>query len=307
MTGSILARTLAVVLACAAAAAASAHAETILFVGNSFTFGYLSPVQHYRASTVHDLNGEGVGGAPALFKRFAEESGLDYDVSLETHPGIGLDWHWTNALSKIDRPWDHVVLQSYSTLDGDHPGDPGLLVRDVARFAQALKARNPKVDIVLDATWSRPDLTYATPSPWRGKPIFAMADDLSCAYRKAAAAAQVRGVVETGEAFSRAIRVGAANPNPYDGAAAGQIDRQIDRKMDLWAVDHYHASTYGYYLEALMVFGKVTGRDPRALGPGETAAAELGVSPEQAAALQRVAHDELVTSSSGGDAERPAC
>lgn len=303
MTRSSLARLFAAGLACAAAGAA--HAETILFVGNSFTFGLLSPVQHYRASTVHDLNGEGIGGAPALFKRFADKSGLDYDVSLETHPGIGLDWHWANALSKIDRPWDHVVLQSYSTLDPDHPGDPGLLVRDVARFALALERRNPKVDIVLDATWSRADLTYDKPSPWRGKPIFAMADDLSCAYRKAGAAApEVRGVVETGEAFNRAIRAGVASPTPYDGAASGQIDRQIDRqvdrKIDLWAVDHYHASTWGYYLEALMVFGEVTGRDPRSLGPGEAAAAELGISPEQAAALQRTAHDELV-------AARPAC
>jgi hypothetical protein len=298
MIGSTVARLFAAVLVCAAAGAA--QAETILFVGNSFTFGFLSPVQHYRTSTVHDLNGEGIGGVPALFKRFADESGLAYDVSLETHPGIGLDWHWANALSKIDRPWDHVVLQSYSTLDADHPGDPGLLVRDVARFAGVLSRRNPKVDIVLDATWSRADLTYATPSPWRGKPIFAMADDLSCAYRKAAAAApEVRGVVETGEAFNRAIRAGVAEPNPYDGAAAGQID--------LWAVDHYHASTYGYYLEALMVFGKVTGRDPRSLGPGETAATELGLAPEQAAALERLAHDELGASSSRGDAERPAC
>jgi hypothetical protein len=304
MTGSTAARLFAAVLACAAAGAS--QAETILFVGNSFTFGHLSPVQHYRTSTVHDLNGEGIGGVPALFKRFADESGLDYDVSLETHPGIGLDWHWANALSKIDRPWDHVVLQSLSTLDADHPGDPGLLVRDVARFAGVLSRRNPKVDIVLDATWSRADLTYATPSPWRGKPIFAMADDLSCAYRKAAAAAppEVRGVVETGEAFNRAIRAGVAEPNPYDGAAAGQNDP----KIDLWAVDHYHASTYGYYLEALMVFGKVTGRDPRSLGPGETAGAELGLSPEQAAALERLAHDELDASSSrGADAERPAC
>lgn len=295
MTRSNAARLIAVAIACLTAGAAHA-AETILFVGNSFTFGYLSPVQPYRASSVDDLNGEGVGGVPALFKRFADEAGLDYDVSLETHPGIGLDWHWANALNKIDRPWDHVVLQSLSVLDAGHPGDPGLLERDVARFAQALKARNPKVDIVLDATWSRADLTYEKPSPWRGKPIFAMADDLSCAYRKAAAATpQVRGVVETGEAFNRAIRTGVALSDPYAG--------QNGPKIDLWAVDHYHASTWGYYLEALMVFGKVTRRDPRSLGPRETAAAELGVSPEQAAALQQIAHDQLVR----GEAELPAC
>ena len=40
-----------------------AAAETILFVGNSFTYGAYSPVWKYRAETVTDLNGTGVGGA----------------------------------------------------------------------------------------------------------------------------------------------------------------------------------------------------------------------------------------------------
>jgi hypothetical protein len=298
MTRAVSAFTAALVLACAAAGtvAGAAEAETILFVGNSFTYGARSPVEHYRPASVHDLNGEGIGGAPALFKRFTEEAGLDYEVSLETHPNIGLDWHWANALSKLDRSWDHVVLQSLSTLDAARPGDPGLLVRDVGRFAKLFVARNPKVDIELDATWSRPDLTWAKPSPWRGKPIFAMADDLSCAYRTAAAATpQVEGVIETGEAFNRAIRVGVAAPDPYHGLAPGRVD--------LWADDHYHGSTWGYYLEALMMFGKITGRDPRSLGQNERAAADLGVSPAQAGALQRVAHDQLAR----GDAELPAC
>ena len=43
-------------------AASSASAETILFVGNSFTFAAYSPVWHYRSTSVTDLNGEGVGG-----------------------------------------------------------------------------------------------------------------------------------------------------------------------------------------------------------------------------------------------------
>ena len=52
------------------ATAAPASAETMLFVGNSFTFGAYSPVWHYRAGSVTDLNGGGVGGVPALFKLY---------------------------------------------------------------------------------------------------------------------------------------------------------------------------------------------------------------------------------------------
>ena len=69
--------------------------------------------------------------------------------------------------------------------------------------------------------------------------------------------------------------------DPYDGIDFG--------KVDLWAYDHYHASTFGYYLEALTVFIDITGKDPRAFGAQETAADELGISPSDAVRLQRVA------------------
>ena len=266
--------------------ASAARAETILFVGNSFTFGALSPVWRYRAPTVTDLNGEGIGGAPALFKLFTDEAGLSYDVSLETHPGIGLDWHWANSFAKLDKAWDHVVLQSFSTLDRDKPGDPTLLADYTRRWADTFAARNPAVDIRMTATWSRADLTFQTQSPWTGKPIFAMADDLSCGYGQAAKATpRVKAVIEVGEAFSRAIRAGVADANPYNGVPFGQVD--------LWAYDNYHASAFGYYLEALMLFGSVTGKDPQSLGAREQAALELGFSPQQTTALQKIAHDEL--------------
>jgi hypothetical protein len=45
-----------------------------------------------------------------------------------------------------------------------------------------------------------------------------------------------------------------------------------------------------------VVFGNVTGVDPLTLGRGECSAYELGMSADQAEALQQVAHDELVAS-----------
>ena len=275
----------ALTLAVLAWSCAAHAAETILFVGNSFTFAAYSPVWHYRSGEVTDLNGEGVGGVPALFKTFTREAGLDYAVSLETSPGKDLQWHMDHATPKIDRAWDHVVLQSFSTLDAAHPGDPTTLVAATRTLAAMLRARNPAVDIRLDATWSRADLTYKTASPWLGKPVEAMAADLRAGYDKAAAAAGVKGVLPVGGAWTRAIRTGVADANPYDGIEYG--------KVDLWAFDNYHASAFGYYLEALMIYGAVTGRDPVALGPRETAAMELGFSPAQMTALQTVARDEL--------------
>ena len=53
-------------LACAATllaiCALPASARTILFIGNSFTYGANSPAHYYRAETVTDLNGPGPTG-----------------------------------------------------------------------------------------------------------------------------------------------------------------------------------------------------------------------------------------------------
>jgi hypothetical protein len=153
---------------------AAARAETILFVGNSFTFAAHSPIWRYRAGSVDDLNHDGVGGAPALFKLFAEEAGLRYAVTLETSPGKDLQWHIDHRAPVIDRAWDHGVLQSFSTLDASSPGDPTSLVHSLATLAKMFHDKNAAVDIELDATWSRADLTYKPDGHWYGKPIAAM-------------------------------------------------------------------------------------------------------------------------------------
>jgi len=283
-------------LACAAAllglaAAGPANALTILFVGNSFTYGEHSAAKRYHPETVTDLNGPDLmgrtfGGMPAIFKAFTEEAGLDYQVSLETVPGVGLDYHYSRKLPLIDRAWDEVVLQSYSTLDLDHPADPALLVQYAKQFDKVLKARNPQSRIFLSATWSRPDLTYRAGQPWSGKSIEHMALDVQAGYETALRATPtLTGVIPIGLAFNRAMAAGLADPNPYDGIGASQID--------LWAYDKYHASVFGYYLEALMVFGRVTGRDPLSLTAQERVAEDFGFDPVQTQALQQIAHDQL--------------
>lgn len=266
--------------------AQTADAKTILFVGNSFTYGELSPVMHYRANTVADLNGNGIGGVPALFKAFATQAGLDYDVSLETVPGVGLDYHYANKRGLIDRKWDEVVLQSFSTLDAAHPGDPALLTKFTGNFSDMLRRQNPNVKIYLTATWSRADMTYPAGTPWNGKPIQQMGKDVAEGYRVAAAKTPgISGIAPVGLAWNRAIDAGIADPNPYDGISPGQID--------LWARDNYHASTYGYYLEALLVFGRVTGRDPLTVGDRESSIRELSLDTAIIRKLEQIAHDEL--------------
>ena len=260
--------------------------QSVLFIGNSFTFGYGSAVKYYRADTVTDLNNEGIGGVPALFKSFSDQAGLNYDVYLETRGGSGLDFHLANKLGVIgSQPWDKVVMHGYSTLDSDNPGDPSKLVATTVDMTAFLQDLNPDVEVYLTATWSRADQTYQPNRPWTGQAIEQMAIDVRAGYDRAAAAAGVKSVNPVGEAWNRAMAFGLADSNPYDG-----ID--LD-KIDLWTYDHYHASSFGYYLEALVVFGNITGLDPRSLGENECSAYELGFSRAQVQGLQQFAFEQL--------------
>ncbi|KPC54152.1 DUF4886 domain-containing protein [Amantichitinum ursilacus] len=265
--------------------ASSPNAQSILFVGNSFTFGDKSSTYHYRASSVTDLNHAGNGGVPGIFKHFTEEAGLNYSVSLETAAGEGLDYHFHHKRDLITRPWDIVVLQSHSLLDAKRPANPASLIKYSGKLARALTAQNPKVTIYLESTWSRADQAYQPSGHWYGQPITQMALDLRAGYDQAKAAnPAIAAVIPVGQAWNRAFAT-LADSNPYDGISANQIS--------LWGWDNYHGSSYGYYLAALVLFGQITGHDPRTLGPAEGCAAELGISPEQASALQRIAAETL--------------
>ena len=263
-----------------------ALARTILFVGNSLTFGANSPVMRYHPERVTDLNGDGIGGVPALFKTFADEAGLDWTVSLETSPGKDLSWHLANKRAVIDRPWDVVILQGYSTLDAERPGDPTRHIAAARTLADVFLNQNTHVQVDLMATWSRADQTYRPDGHWYHHPIARMADDLLAASRQALTSGSgLHAVVPVGTAWNRAMREGLADPNPYDGIAFGQVS--------LWTWDQYHASAEGYYLDALVVFGTVTGLDPRTFAARDHAADDLGLDPKVASRLREIAAAEI--------------
>jgi hypothetical protein len=267
----------------------SVSAETkVLFIGNSFTFGWGSAVRHYRADSVTDLNHTGIGGVPALFQSFADQANLDYQVFVETRGGAALDFHLEQKLDVIGtQAWDQVVMHGFSTLDSKKPGDASMLIDTSSKMATFLISLNPEVEVYLTSTWSRADLVYPKDRFWSGTPIEKMALDVRAGNDKAAAASDaIKSVNPVGEAWTRAMQLGIADKNPYDGIDFG--------KVSLWTWDHYHASTYGYYLHALVVFGNLTGIDPRMLGENECSAYELGMSKRETSMLQQAASETLV-------------
>lgn len=279
-----------------------ASVPRILFMGSSVTWGY-TEVENFGTGTVKDLNGctvteggcKSIGGVPAMFKALARESGLNYDVSMEMIPGSSLRQHYDTKRDVIDRAWDNVVMNGQTTLDFDAPGNPVRITSDLGLLGAMWRAQNASIEIDLVSTWSRADLVYATPSSlWYETPIGQMAKHIQAGYQFAVAAnPSVKAkVVPVGLAWNRAMNDGIAGRDPYGGIRPGEVD--------LWrsglapaSSNNYHASRFGSYLEALMIFGSVTDIDPRRLGAEEQVAQALNIRPEQAGALQAVASEQL--------------
>jgi MYXO-CTERM domain-containing protein len=170
------ARAASAALLCAAMAlpgAAAADPISILFVGNSYTFGRADPVLSYNAANVRDLtaptqpgfeNTQGSnayephpwGGVPGIFKMLTVQAGLDYDVALSTRNAASLRGHFLNTNpagwnlrgNVASQRWDRLVLQELS--DGPLPvGTTGnAFPASFAMYANQLAeyARTPSTD-----------------------------------------------------------------------------------------------------------------------------------------------------------------
>jgi len=121
--------------------AAMADPIAILFVGNSYTFGRVDPVMSYNAANVHDLTAafnavssagsnpwepHPWGGVPGIFKKFTDESGLSYDVSISARNAATLRGQFLNTANAA---WDlrgNVALQVWNTVVLQEQSDAAL-------------------------------------------------------------------------------------------------------------------------------------------------------------------------------------
>jgi hypothetical protein len=130
-------------LAAIATTSAQAAPQSILFVGNSYTFGRIDPVMSYNNARVDDLTrprpdlpdpnfteAAGTrawephpwGGVPGIFKQLADQAGVEFDVALSTRNAASLRGHFLNTANAdwdlrgniAKRKWDIVVLQEQS-------------------------------------------------------------------------------------------------------------------------------------------------------------------------------------------------
>jgi hypothetical protein len=159
--------------------AAAAEPISILFVGNSYTFGRADPALSYNAANVRDLTaptqpgfenllGSNAyeprpwGGVPGIFKMLTVQAGLDYDVALSTRNAASLRGHFLNTNpagwdlrgNVAAQRWDRLVLQELS--DGPLPvgttgnARPGSFAMYANQFAEY--ARTPSSDRTITET-----------------------------------------------------------------------------------------------------------------------------------------------------------
>ncbi|MBN8987087.1 MAG: PEPxxWA-CTERM sorting domain-containing protein [Rhizobiales bacterium] len=187
-------------------------------------------------------------------------------------------------------------------------------------------SNNPNAPIFGSSTVAQQNGNKAY-APYVGdaNPIAAMASDLHNAYTAEAAAFNAANptlshvnVALAGDAWVTAINKGLAQFNPFlANQPAGQID--------LWDSDPllacctvpigYHSSQYGDFLNALVLFGQITGVNPETLlaewdpnNPLYSASASqaLGISPDIAMALAIAAEDTLLAGGPAAAAPEPS-
>ena len=261
------------------------------------------------------------GGIPGIFLQLTREAGLNYDVSINAVSSATLTGT-ANSASRVAAiennpltglPFNTVVLQeqSFSPLPavnnlgnatrGNYAGfisGTNRLVADIQGADAAAGVGNAQVFLyetqpLASYTYQSPQIQGSSVSqPYVGDPIETIAADLHNAYTSDAAQNPgITGVAYAGDAWINAIQAGVAQRNPYVANPANQVD--------LWDSDvnaaccttpvGYHPSSYGAYLNALVLFGRITGVDPTSLGASEQAAAALGIPPAVAVELEQVA------------------
>jgi hypothetical protein len=277
-------------MAVLAVASSSTHASplNILFVGNSYTYGHDDPVQSYNSANVTDANGTGYGGVPGIFKQMAAQSGFACNVTIEAVADYTLKDQYENESSIIgNSQWNIVVLQGNSTeaLPTARGGTPANFDTYASDLRGLVLSKNSSALLFLYETWASPTSVNDQGYDSGLSGLEEMTADLHAAYAHAGQAYGFNGVAPVGDAFLEAINQGDATYDPSNSSIPG---------YDLWnASDIRHASVYGSYLAAAVLYAELTGKNPTLLPYAGSAAQTFGISQANALSLEEIAEESI--------------
>jgi len=253
------------------------------------------------------------GGIPGIFAELAFEAGIPYDVHIEAISMTSLHDNYEAASEVIDQArWNTIVLQELSSrplpykLTGDPTSDPASFCKSVQTIERSVHSIAPNAHIYLYETWARADLAERL----SGDPS---SPDFSSTYRKnlttlgnanhdayysaASHDPAITGVAPTGDAWLRAWQQEVANPDPFVDANASLPSlwyglNQVNEPQ-IRTPDYLHPGIYGAYLDGLVLFEEITGRDVRMFGANEIAATALGIPAGVTVQLQQISWEAV--------------
>lgn len=247
---------------------AACPAESVLFIGNSYTIG--SRTDPITAA----------GGIPAYVEAIAVSKGKNLTTKTVAARGKDLSYHLgqaeTDEALKAAK-WDWVVLQELSTKP-TRIGDPDGFFADAATLYSRAREASPDGKVLLYQTWPRPATSsYISKEGKSKKKKFEssgeMLDDVVANY------AEARGRLEAAE--------------PGDQVALARVGEAFVRclqkypQLSPYGTDGHHASPEGYYLAALVIYGALFDDSPVGAThdlPGLTIDAETAKSLQEIAA-----------------------
>jgi hypothetical protein len=186
-------------------------------------------------------------------------------VDVEARGGYSLRMHWKSrtALVKIrNGHYTHVVLQGHSLSAIDHPDE---LAEDAEHFNSEIAAAGSRT--VLYETWARKPNT----SLYRKHALVRTFEDMA-------------GRID--HAYSGIAKRLHAELAPVGGAFARSW--HSDPAVSLWGSDGSHPTLAGSYMAACVLYGAITGRDPR-----ESTYVPFPLDPKSAANIRAVAAESL--------------
>lgn len=213
----------------------------------------------------------------------------------------------------------YTETQLYGSLDACMSTGLSKTSCGITRTSPANPNANASTKVYLTDTWARPDMVYAhknivsDPNTSDGAPVIdtsanpngtaatlyyntmqAMTTDLhNIINAEATSNGKFAGVIPVGDAFQSAFNQGLVQTTGFYDANGAFVPQSTTGPFDLWWKDGLHASKYGSYLDGLVQFGTITGLDPLSLGANEQAAFDLGIDPNTALMLEKVASAQL--------------
>ena len=242
----------------------SAHAEDVLFLGNSFT------------------SGNSLAGMVAAI---AESKGKSVAATAVTKGGQDFAYHLKHSLGKPEataKAWDFVVLQDHS-LGATHARKLDDFLKNGEQLVDRVAEKSPSAKFVLYETWSyaadHKDLKDKKEGPTKFTGSEQMLGEIQESYAALrdrlltkSAARDIR-VAPVGTAFARCLR-----EHP---------------EIELYAKDRKHPSIEGTYLAALVIYATLFNDSPLNAAPGKK------VDPAVAKALQEAAEQTVTAEREG--------